>query len=106
MSARRGADGGSEASTIDVETPSHIEEEGAEKRYQKKITDQNSSREPDAQEQGEAYQQLEPREKEGEEGDQHVRENLIIVNDLCKRLGVDDFVITCINKNPSQEQPR
>jgi hypothetical protein len=58
MPARRSADGDGEASAIDIEAPGNIEDQGAEKDHQKKITDQNSSRQPDSQDQGEAYQQL------------------------------------------------
>ena len=106
MPARRTTDGDSEASAIDVETPGHIEDQGAEKNDQKKITDQNRSRQPDSHDQTQAYQQLDPGQKEGDEVDQHVGKNLIIVNDVRKRNGVDDFVVTGEDKDPSQEQTR
>jgi len=104
--ARRGADGDGEASAINVKTSGHIEDQGAEKDQQKKITDQNSPREQDAQDQGKTHQQLKPREKERDQVDQHVRQNMIIVNDLGKRHRVDDFVVTRVNEDPSQKQTR
>ena len=106
MPARRTTGGDSEASAIDVEAPCDIEDQGTEEGQQKKITDQNSPRQPDAQDQRETHQQLNPREKERHDVDQRVRQNLIIVNDLRKRHRVDDFVKAGINKDPSQKQTR
>jgi len=104
--ARRRAGRGSEASAIDVETSGHIEDQRAEKSQQQEIAGQDRSRQPDSQDQTQAYQQLGPGQEEGDEVYQHVWKNLVIVNDLSKWNRVKDLVIAGVDKDSSQEQTR
>jgi hypothetical protein len=103
MPARRTTGRHSEASAIDIETSGDIEDQGAEKDQQEKIADENRSGQPNAQDQRETDQQLNPGQKEGDEVDQHVGKNLIVVNDLRKRHRVDNLVEAGVDKDSSQE---